>query len=111
MVLRFVLGVDASESHYLDFCSNSRDANKHPSVHPCAFVSVALELIFHTSFVEPWKTYKWVANLSSHPSVIQNLSADSCQQYMRMLMPVVLHQLYMYIVAHAVSSDAKKINT
>lgn len=99
------------KSHYLCFCSNSKGTNKNPSVHPCAFVSVTWELIFHTSLVEPWKIYGWVAILSNHSSVIQNLSVDSCQQYMRMLMLVVLHQLCMYIVAHAVSSAAKKINT
>jgi hypothetical protein len=54
---------------------------------------------------------RWVATLSNHPSVIQYLSADSCQQHMRMLMPVVLHQLCMYIVVYAISSAAKTINT
>jgi len=61
------------KSHYHCFCSNSKGANKNPRVHPCAFVSVALELIFHASLVEPWKTYGWVATLSNHLSVIQNL--------------------------------------
>ena len=57
-------------SHYLRFCSNSEGANKHPSVQPCAFMSVAWELIFPTLLVEPWKTYGWVATSSNHPSVI-----------------------------------------
>lgn len=65
--------------YYLHFCSNSKGTNKHPSVYPSAFVSVAWELIFYTSLVEPWKTYGWVAALSNHPSVIQNLNVDSCK--------------------------------
>lgn len=112
MVLCFVLGVDASE-RVITFVSA---AIQRVLTNIQVFTLVPLcQLLWNLSFTLHWWNHErlngWDATLSNHPSVIQNLSTNSCQQYMRMLMPVILHQFCMYIVAYAVSSAANKINT
>jgi len=107
-VLCFVLSVDASE-RVITFVSA---AIQRALTNIQVFTLVLLcQLLGNSSFTLHWWNHERVATLSNQLSVIRNLSVDSCQQYMRILMPVILYQLCMYIVAHAVSSAAKEINT